>query len=452
MPRPSCSARIRSRVLRDRSARHRVAVAAVIGMFAVTGAMGCGSDEGAGSGDIGAVVRWDSAGLRIVEASRSVLEGLPVRRIDPHPVVRVGEREGRDEEMFGMVTDATMLAADRLAVADAQQRRILVFGLDGEFRYAIGRPGEGPGEFRALQRMSVIDDTLYVPDVTARRAQRFTLDGQRVDDRRMAGSIGLQSGIEYHRPGRFSQPHVYWITPDGFPRDVPEGDGPHRVNQIVARYDTLGGTKLDTLDAAPAYYVHLTLDERGIAEELGLTHYPVGNVLPHPAAPDVRVTFLVDEPVIGWSGRPELTLYTPEYEPTARFRFDSPPVDIPLDDERFRQWSVAWWQRDQYPIRTRAWNVLTPPETPARFHALRAGRDGHIWVAIGPEPPPEQGAAGGPDPAYWTRWLRIARDGTPLEWVITPQGNLLEVGPDAVLVLETDDLGVQRVAVFRYAA
>lgn len=46
--------------------------------------------------------------------------------------------------------------------------------------------------------------------------------------------------------------------------------------------------------------------------------------------------------------------------------------------------------------------------------------------------------------------LRVAPDGTPVEWVLTPAVEILAVGPDGLLARSIDELGVHRVARYAY--
>lgn len=390
-----------------------------------------------------AVLRRDSAGVSVVEIPRRVLDALPVRILEAEPAVRIGAADGPEEELLASVSDATLLTADRLAIADAQLRRILIFDTAGAFQRAFGGEGQGPGEFRSVNRLAVLDDTLYVTDMG--RIQRFTTAGDYVDGRPIFGGIGIQSGLHIHRPGRFTSPHAYRLTPDGFPRGVDEGDGPHRTTWVVGRYDTLAGAKLDTLPGADTWYVQLSAEEMAAARQAGVPLGLVGSVLHHPAAPEVRVAFLRDRPLLAWTGRGELRLHEPDYTLARIIRFDLPHLDVNADAERLPAWFAAREHPGDRLIHLRAWNVLDPPAAPARFHDVRGGRADNIWMAVRPEPGPE---ADGP---LHTRWLRLAPDGTPVEWALTPADGILELGPDAVLRLETDELGLQRVALHRWA-
>jgi 6-bladed beta-propeller len=386
------------------------------------------------------VTRTDSGGIAIVDIPRAALAALPVRRVAEIPAFAVGVAEGPDEELFGRVSDALLLPESRLAVVDDQRRRIVLFDSTGAFMSAIGREGRGPGEFVWVRRIAWIGDTLFADDLD--RIQAFRLDGTPLDSRRVTGGIELQMGTETHPPGRFTAPRVYWVTEHPYPRDVQEGDGPFGVLQIVARSDTAGGTRMDTLRSAPGFWVWLSPGDRAAAEQEGLRFYAVGNVVPHPLAPTTHVAFFVDRPVTGWSAVPELHVRDEAGIRRRIIRFDTPPAEIWTDDDRASAWAVHFQRRRDRPVMRRAWRVLHPPSEPARFHDLRTHGANDVWVAIAPEDP-------GSGAALWTRWLHLAADGTPLEWLIAPPAEILDLTPHALVALERDELDVPRVAVYR---
>jgi hypothetical protein len=62
--------------------------------------------------------------------------------------MQLGLVEGPDTYLFGRIGGIVQDAAGRLFVADTQANEIRVFNPDGEYLYAIGGTGEGPGELR----------------------------------------------------------------------------------------------------------------------------------------------------------------------------------------------------------------------------------------------------------------------------------------------------------------
>ena len=70
-------------------------------------------------------------------------------------------------------------ASGRLYVVGVPATHVLVFGPDGGFRGRVGREGDGPGEFRHVSSVVLIDDGVFsVLDMRAGRIQTFDWTGQ----------------------------------------------------------------------------------------------------------------------------------------------------------------------------------------------------------------------------------------------------------------------------------
>ncbi|MEI2721565.1 MAG: hypothetical protein V9E87_15815 [Gemmatimonadales bacterium] len=71
----------------------------------------------------------------------------------------------------------TLSSAGYLATIDFRNVAVRLYGPDGKFLRAIGRRGEGPGEYR-VPFAAFYKDSLYVYDPQLRRASVFTVDGK----------------------------------------------------------------------------------------------------------------------------------------------------------------------------------------------------------------------------------------------------------------------------------
>lgn len=91
---------------------------------------------------------------------------------------RVGSVSGADWEQFGNVRRVGFDGAGRLYVFDNQADRVTVVGPDGEFLWAFGRSGEGPGEFRNADGLAVMrDGRAVLADAGHRAYHIFGADG-----------------------------------------------------------------------------------------------------------------------------------------------------------------------------------------------------------------------------------------------------------------------------------
>lgn len=129
--------------------------------------------------EFAATVR-DSSGVRITY--NAGLAALPPLRwtLEPEPRVDIsGTNDGPPAPY--QVTAAVRLAGGRIAVASSGTAQILVYNADGRFIRALGRRGDGPGEFRSIFGLAAVGgDTLAAWDPIAGRATLFAPDGSLV--------------------------------------------------------------------------------------------------------------------------------------------------------------------------------------------------------------------------------------------------------------------------------
>lgn len=69
--------------------------------------------------------------------------------------LRVGDAEGGTAASFGLIRSIAVLGDGRFAVADAQAEEVRVFDAEGRHLRTFGGKGQGPGELRRMQGVSV---------------------------------------------------------------------------------------------------------------------------------------------------------------------------------------------------------------------------------------------------------------------------------------------------------
>ena len=119
--------------------------------------------------------------IAVPTAAQEIID-LPAedRWLEPsfQELYRVGSVSGADWEQFGNVRDVGFDGAGRLYVFDDQADRVTVVGPDGEFLWAFGRPGDGPGEFRGADGLAVMrDGRVVLADLGHRAYHIFGADG-----------------------------------------------------------------------------------------------------------------------------------------------------------------------------------------------------------------------------------------------------------------------------------
>ncbi|MEJ7811839.1 MAG: 6-bladed beta-propeller [Gemmatimonadaceae bacterium] len=92
-------------------------------------------------------------------------------------VLEIGEDMGGDEYTFSRLTRVAAARGGRIYALDMADKTVKVYDPSGKFLRAIGREGQGPGEFNAPAELRLDDSTLTVTDFMQRRASTFTLDG-----------------------------------------------------------------------------------------------------------------------------------------------------------------------------------------------------------------------------------------------------------------------------------
>lgn len=108
----------------------------------------------------------------------------PVASIGPESVT---EEETPDE--FGWVTAIALGPGGTVFVADAANREIRVFGLDGAHMRTFGRRGEGPGEFASVYSIAWVGDRLLTYDPHLGRIGEFSAEGEWLGQRGTAGGM-----------------------------------------------------------------------------------------------------------------------------------------------------------------------------------------------------------------------------------------------------------------------
>lgn len=93
------------------------------------------------------------------------------------PELKIGSRDDAEQALTS-VTALTLGPGKEIYVAQPQEGCIKVFSPAGRLVRTIGRKGEGPGEFMALDNMGWVGDTLYVSDGRLGRVSLFGTDGR----------------------------------------------------------------------------------------------------------------------------------------------------------------------------------------------------------------------------------------------------------------------------------
>ena len=120
----------------------------------------------------------DSAGVVVVSNRRPAGGIDTLLQIASSPILAIGSEESGAE--LYRVVDTKHLTPSVFGVANQGSNQVLLFDADGSYIRAVGRDGDGPGEFRRLRRLGTSSNgaSFWAFDDGLRRLSVFDLDGE----------------------------------------------------------------------------------------------------------------------------------------------------------------------------------------------------------------------------------------------------------------------------------
>lgn len=201
----------------------------------------------AGCEDVANDPSWvsrDSAGIEIVENHAPSWRTGEAWTVSGEPAVEVGVTEGAEHFMFDRIA-GVIAVNDALVVANGGTGEIRFFDAAGEVLRSVGSEGEGPGEYRAIDRIGHWEnDSVFVYD---RRLNRVSILGPGGD---FAHSFSASSP-EIRTLDLQPLTNGEWIGQDGF---TLKPGAPGTVSRDTAYFYLLNPSEgaLDTIAAVPA--------------------------------------------------------------------------------------------------------------------------------------------------------------------------------------------------------
>ncbi|MDE2677280.1 MAG: 6-bladed beta-propeller [Gemmatimonadota bacterium] len=353
------------------------------------------------------------------------------------PEMTIGRLDGPEEYLFGNIRSIAVAGDGTVYVLDLLEQHVRVFDSLGVYVETLGRRGEGPGEFTEAEAIAALPDgRLAVRDPENQRVTVFGPGQGEVAVWRYAGGVSTFSPLHADTRGR-----TYLLAGDLF-----------RLDELGMEIIVLGpdGTHLDTLpEPSSDYEAPFVRAEApgGMSVTYGVPFAPRFHWTFHPSghfltglSTDYRIDLARDDGVL-------------------RIERSQDPVTA-AEAERA-------YQRDLTVARIRRslpgwdWDGPAIPGHKPFFRALRAGRDGRIWVRLSTEGRPVENADHDPgDPASFpvtweedTRYDVFEPDGTYLGVVAAPEEftsfPVPVFGRDHVWAVTVDEQGVQRVVRYR---
>ena len=353
-----------------------------------------------------------------------VARQLPAWCAVGQPVLAVGSLQGPAGHELDGVTGAHRDRYGGLVVANGGSHELRFFDSSGRFRHSIGGAGDGPGEFRGLMLLrGFAGDSLLAYDGRQARATVLGPDGQVARTFRMPPSTGFVVIDDVFEDGR-SVARVLV----GY-RSEETSSGVHR-------------TSIRILELSPSGEISRDLGEFPGDESYALASFGGMIVGPlvfgaslHAAALD-GAALGGDRIVIGASDDARLRFARRTGEGAVPHGFARRPSTEGAF-RRAREEYLEDFPDDARAIEARRFDDMPRVELLPFFAELRADDAGNVWVR-------HYSVPGDPTRA----WTVFDGSGRPVANARTPDGaRVLEIGHDHVIVVLTDELGVERVQV-----
>jgi hypothetical protein len=365
----------------------------------------------------------DSAGVTIVESARASWEADGQWTISAEPQLDIGVAEGAAEYQLYRASSAVRLSDGRVVVANGGTNELRFYDRDGSHLMSVGRTGEGPGEFRDLQRVWLLPgDSLLAYDFFPSRLSVFTSSGEFVRSQHFASSDGRQILIR----GPLSDGSL-------IAAGAPIWNAPGATSGVVRdsvpyyRYDATGAL-IGTLGRFPSLEAYRIVT----SDDWRLTSVPFPRI-PVTAITGSRFHF-------GPADTYELRTYTPSGELERVVRLAQPTRAVePADIDEYKRERLERAERDgERPAMERILGEVPFPQTLPSYDQMVADADGNLWVAD--YRTVRQDAAS---------WNVFSAAGELMGSVATPaRFEVLQIGTDFILGQWLDDLEVEHIRLF----
>lgn len=358
----------------------------------------------------------DSAGVTIVENRDTGWTTQPPWKVASQSILSIGTENGAAPYRFDGIAGAIRLAHGGIAVADRGSSSIRFYDSTGTFRSAVGRDGQGPGEFQTLTAVRPYgSDSLLVWDFALRRFTVLSRDG----------AVGRMVTFAT-MPGFLFQ---FDVLADGSPGGLFSGGveprgmsaGVHQIPGAYVRFD-LQALRADTVTDVPGGSVFI--DDRGTLISL-------------PFGPETVAAAAGNLVYVGSGGRFEIRQYTESGRLSRVLRLERPNPPLPAERVDAYVENAVSHTRDpgeRPAVESRYRSVPYPTTLPA-YSQFVVDADTNLWVA-----------AYQPDGDAPTRWTVFDPAGRLLgDVTIPPRFTVSEIGSDYLLGVSADSLGVERV-------
>ena len=351
------------------------------------------------------------------------------------PEVSIGEVDGPEEYLFGALSSIAVDDDHNVYVLEWNAQEIHQYDASGDYVRRLARPGEGPGELSAADRMAFLPDgRLLVPDGMNGRVNLFGPGANQRDQWPLRNFHAYGA----HRVWTDSAGRTYTLHLDMSAADIAA------MNEGLLIVRGPDGTLLDSLPSPTADF------DRAEVSAISQPRTPGG-------ASGHRTAYVPFSPAALWAGHPHggiVKAISSEYridlhlgERVLRIERALDPIPVSAVERDYRRDLITedmlWMDPDW------EWNGPPIPEAKPVFRGLHSGKDGRIWAELSSE----LRDAADPSLGEKVRFDVFEPDGTYLGVVNAPTDFSTLVNPvfdrDYVWAVTRDELDVQRVIRYR---
>ena len=408
---------------------HKIGLGRLLAVVTTALLPGCGSESLASD----PVSVADSAGIRIVESREGKWGGEDTWSVPADPMLTIGVLDGSEEYQFSRVSSAGRQADGDFVIADAGSRTVRLYDSAGVFKRLLGGPGSGPGEFRRPTQVLILtSDSILVWDDAEYRLTRFD-------------SAGEFAGVHSFSRETIAKAVTAPLYPGA---GLLMSDGGLLVRLIEKSGDLPDSSPFRNRSGA----LRVSSDEASIDTlmwfgdvEQVLVDAPWG---PHSIEPPIaKNTSIAVQPAgprlcIGDQEGPQVRCFDRE-GPATTIRWANEPIPIRDGGSETAEWREMMLELYEPKLtRDDARQLLAQVPAPAVrqvYSGLMLDTEGNLWVLRGP------GAPGQPPES---EYLVFDPAGELLGSTIMPSARILDIGPDYVIGVSTDEFEVEYVQVF----
>ena len=378
-------------------------------------AIGCGSS----GTELGRSFR-DSTGVTIVESTSPLWAAGEEWRVAQEPTVTIGTTEGADEYQLFRVVGVHRQAGGRIVVANWGSQDLRFYDRHGEYLFAAGKEGGGPGEFRSVGRMWALADSLVVMDFQQMRVSLFDARGVFLESFNLALTDEgiLPIPVELFSNGLLLIEHHL--------RERDRESGLYRDSVMLLTY-SLDGELRDTIGRFPDDETYYLIEHDRVTS------------LPRPFGLESQSDVVGDRLFFGASDSYEVQVYSSDgtLERIVRRPVPNPALEQALVDD-YRERLVERQSRMSPAFRQLSREAELPETKPA-YSRIMVDPGNNIWVADYPSHGDEQ-----------SLWNVFDPEGRWLGTVEMPYGGFIhQIGEDFVLGIWVDELDVEQVRLYR---